>query len=157
MKQLVACLVAGIVFIACAHHDKKSAEPGEAPEVISLVMEEVEIHYKDVAGIRVSKEGKIYQGTDSIGSIDVHGTVKDRDGKVVAHFRKDTLISLDDNSRARISEEGAIDNLSGTVMIWSPEGKLMNGTNETGYAIAPADTKARRMASIVVFHYLLFN
>jgi hypothetical protein len=42
-------------------------------------------------------------------------------------------------------------------MVWSADGKLMNGTSETGYTITPIDTKARRTASIVVFHYLLFN
>ncbi|HEX2627937.1 MAG TPA: hypothetical protein VHM26_02970 [Chitinophagaceae bacterium] len=156
MKHLFACLFAGAFFIACTNNDR-AKEPGESPATISLVMEDFEIRYKDVAGIRVSKDGKIYQGTDSIGSIDIHGTVKNRDGHTVAKFNKDTLISLDDNTRARISEEGAIDNGSGTVMLWSADGKLMNGTTETGYTITPVDTKARRTASIVVFHYLLFN
>jgi len=157
MKQLFACLFAGAFFLACTDNHSRSKEPGEAPATISLVMEDFEIRYKDVAGIRVSKEGKIYQGTDSIGSIDIHGTVKNRDGHIVAKFNRDTLISLDDNTRARISEEGAIDNSSGSVMLWSADGKLMNGTTETGYTITPIDRKARRTASIVVFHYLLFN
>jgi hypothetical protein len=156
MKQLFACLLTGMFFIACTNQDQ-SKEPGQAPATISLAMEDFEIRYKDVAGIRVTKEGKIYQGTDSIGSIDINGTVKNRDGETVAKFNRDTLISLDDNSRARISEEGSIDNGSGSVMVWSADGKLMNGTSETGYTITPIDTKARRTASIVVFHYLLFN
>lgn len=157
MKQLIACLLAAMIFVACAERDRQTSEPGQAPATVNLVMEDVEIRYKDVAGIRVAKDGKIFQGTDTIGSIDIHGTIKDREGKLVGRFNRDTLISLDDNTHARISEDGAIDNGSGLVMLWSADGKLMNGTTETGYTISPVDSKARRMASIVVFHYLLFN
>lgn len=98
------------------------------------------------------KSGKFKSEWKTIGTISKDGRIADTHGKLLAVLR-DTSI-LEDSAGAplvRIYADGTLDNGSGVSIRWTKDGTLKQGDLLLDVKLSPANSPARRAASIVFF------
>lgn len=157
MKRILY-LVPFMLFAACGNNTGQSGHSGKGPAAknsVPVPLSAFEVtDEKGVAGIKVAADGQISLQSEVAGSIDNAGTVKDKEGKVLAHLNQQgMLVDANEKTLIKVDEEGTLDNNSGMRISWSPEGKLMRGTEDAGMRLSPGNSNARRAASIVLFLY----
>lgn len=157
MKKLLY-LVPFMLLAACGNNPNQGAGSGKghaSRHKVPVPLSTFEVtDEKGVAGIKVSADGQISLASEVAGSIDTAGTVKDKQGKVLAHLNpQGMLVDAQEKVLIKVDEEGTLDNSSGMRISWSPEGKLMRGTEDAGMRLVPAASTSRRAASIILFLY----
>lgn len=99
-----------------------------------------------------AKKGEIKSEWKVVGTISKDGRVIDAHGKLLAVLR-DTSI-LEDSAGVplvRIYADGTFDNGSGVPVRWTKDGTLKQGDSPLDVKLLPANSPARRAASIVFF------
>ena len=98
--------------------------------------------------------GKFGQEGKAIGKINVNGLVVNMQGKPLAHLRSnDILEDSKGQPLVKIDHDGSIDNGSGVLIHWLKDGTLSKGNEAMDIKLIPADSNARRTASILIFLY----
>lgn len=105
--------------------------------------------------LKMDKDGKCYLNTGFIGTITTAGEVMSDDGKPVAHLKGGQFMTSENKMLVTIKADGTISVGSEPEMTWGQNGFLTN--SETGLKLVPANSKAKRAASILLSAFMGFG
>ena len=114
----------------------------------------------DQGNVRFSMndKGQFWHGKMLAGTIAANGTVTDARGQLVAKLTQDGVLeNAHGQGLLKIDPDGAIDNQSGVLVRWSPDGELTKGQTKVNARLSPADSPARRAASVLFFLAMTAN
>lgn len=160
---LLAAAVVSCLFSCNNTENKTSAEQHKeqvavpADTVINtIVLEEIAIGDANVKNaLKMSRDGHFSILGKEVGVLSTNGQLKDNKGKVLAKMSGDQFVDANGKVLTIIKEDGTIVNGSGKNLSWDENGLLKN--SEVEMYLTPANTKAKRAASILLFTYFSFN
>ncbi|MEZ0275528.1 MAG: hypothetical protein ACAH88_11545 [Roseimicrobium sp.] len=107
-------------------------------------------------GLKMDKNGVVRLEDEMVCTIGADGTVKGKDGKLLARLGKDDmLVTANGEKRGKIDAQGTWDNGSGVPAKWSPAGTFPEGA-ATQFKIDPTNSPAKRAATIALILHLNF-
>lgn len=105
--------------------------------------------------LRMDKDGKCYLGKSFIGTITRAGEIKDDNAELVIRLKGEQFMTTENKVLLLIKADGTISDGSGKDMTWDEDGFLTN--SETGLKLVPADTKAKKAASMLLTAFMGFG
>lgn len=144
---VIACVLIGLGMAGCsASHNMRSE--------LDLVISPFEIRHGNRT-LTMSESGDLYALDDMhLGRMTKTGVIYDRNGDVIARLMPDgQLQDASGKLLVMVEENGAWRNREGTSLYWSEDGELIVGDKETALKLVPADSPARRAASVFVYMF----
>jgi hypothetical protein len=104
------------------------------------------------AGIHMTDSGDVFIVNEQIGTLDENGVMTSIAGQVLARIdENEMLLDAQGNPVVKIDVDGTLDDGSGLIISWSPDGKWMKGAESTGFKISPGNSPSKRAASLILF------
>ena len=168
MKRIFTTLAStGLLFIFLSSNgaiDNKAVviQPKEETSLVgdtsvtTLVLEKIAIgdaNTKDA--LTMNEKGHLSAIGKEVGVLSTNGELKDSKGNLLAKMTGETFTDAEGNVISIIKEDGTIINSSGKDLSWDKNGLLKN--SEIEVYLTPANTKAKRAASILLFNYFIFT
>lgn len=165
MKRMLIPVICLSVLLACNSKKEDDKKPDGKPPVVPAATQasfnisplKITDSTGKVTVLDIAADGKIHFDRQEIGTISDKGIITSPQGGLLAKFNADMLVDSAGKTLAKIDSAGTISNGSGAEMKWSADGRMMQGADDAGIRLVPADSKAKQAASAVWFLYTSFG